>query len=755
MKLPKSIKKASIWILSILGLSLILNFGINYWVKSKLPNIISEKNDTPYDFKFSNLKFSIFDSSISIDSISILPKPNNTVPLRYNFEAKVSTIEILGVNFFKLITKKDIDAISIKIKEPNINIYKPETQNTINQRTKIQNSINIEHFEIINAEVNLFEFNKKDKTTTLSKINVEINGVNFTHETHPKKIPFTYDNFKINGETITHQLNPFQLLTTQQFEINDVSFSTQNLKIQTHSEIPQEVNFNILPEVETPNITFSDLDWGFDKKEDFYMTIKTIQLDSVDINFKNTSNTSITHKDSVKKIIPFLLKIDEINLVNSELKVEKSFEAKDINLKISNINNHNKEIIQIDKIEVQKPQFLSYSSQKKSTKKINKTSNFNDHIKINSFQINNANFNLNEAKNHRNKLQVNNINFQLQNIEITPESVVNKIPFLYETIEVTANSLNFNPNNIYELKTNEISYKNGNFSALNFEMKPKMSRKQFVKQLKFEKDLYTISTQKIQSKIDIGFQGNDFYFKSNQINLNQVNANIYRSKIPPDDTTIKKLYSQTLRELPFILEVQQVNLNNSTLIYEEETATSNKAGKLSFTNFSAQIKNINSGYKKTKLPNVQAQINCKFMNDSKLTALWTFNPMNRSDDFNIKGSIFNFSAEKMTPFIKPYLHATAQGMIEEVRFNFNGNNTDAKGTFGINYENLKVTVYNSHTGKERKAINLVGNLLLKSNTKNEYKEVDIKTVKRNQDRSFFNLFWLCIEQGLKQTVLII
>lgn len=755
MKLPKSIKKASIWILSILGFFLILNFGINYWVKSKLPNIISEKNDTPYDFKFSNLKFSIFDSSISIDSISILPKPNNTVPLRYNFEAKVSTIEILGVNFFKLITKKDIDAISIKIKEPNINIYKPETQNTINQTTKIQNSINIEHFEIINAEVNLFEFNKKDKTTTLSKINVEINGVNFTHETHPKKIPFTYDNFKINGETITHQLNPFQLLTTQQFEINDVSFSTQNLKIQTHSEIPQEVNFNILPEVETPNITFSDLDWGFDKKEDFYMTIKTIQLDSVDINFKNTSNTSITHKDSVKKIIPFLLKIDEINLVNSELKVEKSFEAKDINLKISNINNHNKEIIQIDKIEVQKPQFLSYSSHKKSTKKINKTSNFNDHIKINSFQINNANFNLNEARNNRNKLKINDINFQLQNIEINPESVVNKIPFLYETIEVTANSLNFNPNNIYELKTNEISYKNGNFSALNFEMKPKMSRKQFVKQLKFEKDLYTISTQKIQSKIDIGFQGNDFYFKSNQINLNQVNANIYRSKIPPDDTIIKKLYSQTLRELPFILEVQQLNLNNSTLIYEEETATSNKAGKLTFTNFSAQIKNINSGYKKTKLPNVQAQINCKFMNDSKLTALWTFNPMNKSDDFNIKGSIFNFSAEKMTPFIKPYLHATAQGMIEEVRFNFNGNNTDAKGTFGINYENLKVTVYNPHTGKERKAINLVGNLLLKSNTKNEYKEVDIKTVKRNQDRSFFNLFWLCIEQGLKQTVLII
>src|SRR5690606_3161854 len=121
-----------------------------------------------------------------------------------------------------------------------------------------------------------------------------------------------------------------------------------------------------------------------------------------------------------------------------------------------------------------------------------------------------------------------------------------------------------------------------------------------------------ISTQKIQSKIDIGFQGNDFYFKSNQINLNQVNANIYRSKIPPDDTTIKKLYSQTLRELPFTLEVQQLNLNNSTLIYEEETATSNKAGKLTFTNFNAQIKNINSGYKKTKLPNVQAQINCKF-----------------------------------------------------------------------------------------------------------------------------------------------
>ena len=64
-------------------------------------------------------------------------------------------------------------------------------------------------------------------------------------------------------------------------------------------------------------------------------------------------------------------------------------------------------------------------------------------------------------------------------------------------------------------------------------------------------------------------------------------------------------------------------------------------------------------------------------------------------------------------------------------------------------------LYNPETGKERKVLNLIGNLALKSNSRDEIKEVEIETVERKQDRSFFNFLWLCVQQGLKQSVLVI
>jgi hypothetical protein len=129
--------------------------------------------------------------------------------------------------------------------------------------------------------------------------------------------------------------------------------------------------------------------------------------------------------------------------------------------------------------------------------------------------------------------------------------------------------------------------------------------------------------------------------------------------------------------------------------------------------------------------------------------------MNRAEAFNISGNIYSFNAAKMTPFIKPYVHFTAEGDIQEVRFNFNGNDINATGDFGIKYKGLKVTVYNEKNNKERKLISAVGNVLVKTKTNDEFKKTRIDTVTRNQQRSFYNFFWHCVQQGLKQTLLVI
>src|SRR5690606_30728734 len=119
-------KKWLYWIGGILIFFLTLNFGINRWIKSALPKIIEEKNDTPYSFKYENIGFSLLNSSVYVEGISINPKENFPGKLPIDFTAKIGEIRVVGVNFVKLLTKKDLSAFSIKIDHPEITYYKPE-----------------------------------------------------------------------------------------------------------------------------------------------------------------------------------------------------------------------------------------------------------------------------------------------------------------------------------------------------------------------------------------------------------------------------------------------------------------------------------------------------------------------------------------------------------------------------------------------------------------------------------------------------
>src|SRR5690606_15608118 len=172
---------------------------------------------------------------------------------------------------------------------------------------------------------------------------------------------------------------------------------------------------------------------------------------------------------------------------------------------------------------------------------------FKDFIKVQNLKIENGEYNL--VKNSNNLVKVKNINFDMDEIQTTPETFTEKIPIIYENLKFTAASIDYNPSHVYTLKTKNIAFDNGNFSLNHFEMKPKISRAQFVRQLKKEKDLYTISAKKVDvQKLDFGFDGNDLFFKVPNIEIQTAVANIYRSKIPTDDLKKKLLYSKLLRD---------------------------------------------------------------------------------------------------------------------------------------------------------------------------------------------------------------
>ncbi len=292
-----------------------------------------------------------------------------------------------------------------------------------------------------------------------------------------------------------------------------------------------------------------------------------------------------------------------------------------------------------------------------------------------------------------------------------------------------------------------------NVSLSQFVMKPLISRAQFIKMIPVERDLYDIKAAQITAHGIWDLFAENKFINASNVTIQSADANIFRSKIPADDPKEKPLYSKMLRSIKIPMVVNNLNLRNSLLVYEEDTPESAGPGKLTFSNFNMNVKNLNSAKMKGKPTRVDIRINCSFMNLAPLSVNWNFDVADQRDVFNISGRTTNLPARGINPFIRPYLHVTATGTIQEMLFNFRGNPKGLNGRFNLKHKDLKVAILDKENREKKGFLTAVANLLVKSDSGKLPEDVDIEDVERDPTKSFFNLFWKGIEQGLKKTLI--
>jgi len=297
----------------------------------------------------------------------------------------------------------------------------------------------------------------------------------------------------------------------------------------------------------------------------------------------------------------------------------------------------------------------------------------------------------------------------------------------------------------------KLDHNNINVSA--FAMKPLVSRAQFIKMIPVERDLYDITAGQITAQGTWNLFSDQKSINASNVTINKADATIFRSKIPEDDPKEKPLYSKLLRSIKIPMVVSQLNLKDSKLVYEEDTPESAGPGKLTFSNFNMNVQNLNSAKTKGRPTRVDIKINCSFMNLAPLSVNWNFDVADRGDNFNISGRTTNLPATGINPFIRPYLHVTATGTIQEMLFNFRGNPKGLNGKFNLKHKDLKVAILDKENKEKKGFLTAIANLLVKSDSGNLPEDVDVEDVERDPTKSFFNLFWKGIEQGLKKTLI--
>lgn len=804
------------------GLLLAANFGLNFWLKTQLPEYI--KKNTDYKVSYKSLDVDLGTGNILATGISI----NNKDPQNINvvgFQGTIDTLKVSRFGIYDAIFNKTISSSDLLLAKPNLNVIlaKPIDQKTRKKR----NPFLFKNIRINEGKVAIFRHTKQ-KFLSVEKLDLFVENLQMTEDSVEDKLPINFDRYSIKGQKFFFRPDMEYAITILSINTTDGQMAVDNFKLipllsftQFKKFYPQRAQ---LFEFTIPKMEFKDV------------VLNKNKVSLIDADFQNpvftVYNTGVKNVKKEKKKSDFEVNLENLKLKNAVAQINKAdgsklLSAGNLNLNINQLI-FNKEtaeqvipvgykdftfsgrdIVYADHQNVAvgsialKPtngeiRDLSFTPGSQSSGKttmdlktnhiafnINKLEFINKklNLDIKDVLVENANGIIKAGENTSKKNTNSGI---LQSVIIRKVSLKNsnliydkgKEPLAFHDLNATVNGIEIGPkaNNQglsfkvkdYFLTTRNFVYKTQFYNISlgllklnknkvqinNFAMKPLVSRNQFIKMIPVERDLYDLKVTQIVAEGDWDFFSERQFINASHVAIQSADANIFRSKIPKDDPKIKALYSKMLRSIKIPMNINTLDLKNSVLVYEEDTPESMGPGKLTFSNFNMNVKNLNSAKAKGKPTKVDIKINCSFMNLSPLSVNWSFDVADQHDAFMISGKTTNLPASGINPFIRPYLHVTATaGTIQEMVFNFKGNPAGLHGAFNLKHKDLKIAVLNKHNHEKKGFLTAVANVFLKSNSGNYPESVTVEHVERDPTKSFFNLFWKGIEQGLKKTLI--
>jgi hypothetical protein len=381
--------------------------------------------------------------------------------------------------------------------------------------------------------------------------------------------------------------------------------------------------------------------------------------------------------------------------------------------------------------------------------------NLSKDVVIRNIHIKGGNLRVFENDSVQNKIFVSLKEFDLYEVQISDRTLKAFLPFEYERMEISSDSIFYSMNENHHLAIKNLEIKDGDITLRDLQIIPNFSKAEFDRRISVEKDRFELQIETVEiSNLNWDFEQDSIRLESPFMQINQADLKVYRNKLLPDDTSIKPLYSRMIREMGMKIKFDSIKLKNSRIVYEEKTDVSRPPGELNFSEVHASLNNItNIGMNSPDFPETKIKISALLMGKSPLSINWKFDVRDPQDDFTISGEMEAISANEMNSFLRPAANIEVEGRISSMFFNFYGNNDSALGDTRLQYHDFKVEVLRKDGVRKNKILSGLANLILKNNVSN--KNMDQKNISATRDKtkSFWNFLWLCIRNGALKSFL--
>ena len=348
-------------------------------------------------------------------------------------------------------------------------------------------------------------------------------------------------------------------------------------------------------------------------------------------------------------------------------------------------------------------------------------------------------------------LKLDNLNFNIADVQMDSESSKQKIPFSFGEYDVEFENMFYRLNAYDNLEIQRSSISKAAIEVSKLKLYTKHSKEKLSKIIRVERDHVDLRIEKLSLRnYDFGFHKDSiFYFKSPSMEFETPIFNIYRDKLVPDDVLVKSLYSNMLRGFTFDLDLSEVVFKNGVINYSEKVKPESSAGKLSFSNLNATIKNLGNTYEASEKTTID--VSAIFMKSTSVKVNWYFDVTDVNDYFIFNAEIGKLPAYDLNPFTEPNLKVRFDGELLKTYFTIEGNFQDSNVDLRTNYVDFKVIVLGKNGKEKNKFLSAIANLFIENstdNTEDGFREGFKTNIERDKTKSVFNYVWLNARAGL-------
>lgn len=677
-------------------------------VDKELREAVAEQTDSLYHIHYDSLFFDEISGTAYLENIKIKPDTFRIRDMKVDdmpvafVDVEIGSINVTGVQTDKAITGNYLIGDSLFIHNPIVTVY---FARPINKQTKVDIEAK-KLYEKILGDMKLI------KVSHVIILNAQVKGTNFF--TGDKEFSCEDADIKLAGVSIdsVHNFDTTRTLFCKEADVSIKSLATFNKNRR---------------EFEVKGVAFSG--------EDNFLTLDTLQVNTIGDN-----------KDSSKLLIAEKITLQGLNA---------NVLLKDKNITLSKVGCKHITVFEGDKLKVQYARPKNMQS--------DDTSGFRHSYSVNLALLQFPSIRYIQRPDR--KFKIGKVGLKITGLAADEIIKAQNDPFDHSReIEISCDQILLNSKHEeYKNSLNGIVFNSlkKNLTVRSFIIHPYLGEKQFAAKSTYQRDRYDVAMRGIEVQginLDNIFEQNII---ANKFIVENASASIYRDLQKPlkNENKIGNYPSQLIEKLDVPLDVDKAIFKKVFIEYKEKEEISDSTGVVRFANSRLTLDNITnvpSSVNENKFLTIEFTSN--ILGKIPIAGQFKFDLSDTSGRFTASAKTNEFDAAILNEVSVPMaLVRINSGKIDELKFNFKGNNTRAGGPMVMKYHDFKIDVLKNdeekNTIKKKGLTSLFANIIvINDNPRNgELRKVS-PSYDRDLRKSFFNLVWKTIFTGMQKTV---